>query len=376
MKIVHIITGLSTGGAEITLYRLLSRLSPNHKLHVISLSSKGAVGTRIQKLGISVDALGMQPGMLNPLKILRLAKKLKIFQPDVVHTWMYHADLVGGLAARMANVPKVTWAIHNSDLSVDKTKWTTRAVVRICSWLSRHLPNKIISCSIAARDIHVARGYDPSRIIIIPNGFDLSSFRPDKTSYDEVRRELGIPADAPVIGFVARLDPQKNHRGFFEAASFLHASRPDIHFVLVGKDIESNNPSVADWLRTAKLGKAIHLLGLREDMPRLNAAFDIATSSSWGEAFPNAVGEAMACEVPCVVTNVGDSAYIVGDSGVVVEPGDTRELANAWTKLLSITPDERRNLGRLARARVAEHFEISHVVKRYEQFYDELYTRI
>jgi glycosyltransferase involved in cell wall biosynthesis len=354
------------------LYRLLSRCSSHYKPYVISLSTIGEVGKRIQELGLSVEALGMKSGVLNPIAIIYLTQRLKKLHPDIVHTWMYHADLVGGLAAMFARVPKLTWAIRNSDLSVEKTKLATRAVAKTCALLSRYLPNKIISCSHKARDIHIAYGYDESRFSIIPNGFDLSCFRPDPTAYDKVREELGIPNDAPVIGLVGRFDPQKNHRGFFEAAGIMHDSRPDVHFVLAGKDIEPNNPAVATWVRNARIDNVTHLLCLRNDIPRLTAAFDVATSTSWGEAFPNVIAEAMACGVPCVVTNVGDSAYIVGDTGLVVDPGDMRGLVDSWEKLLSLLPDERRNLGLRARARVAVHFEIGNIVKRYEQFYDEL----
>lgn len=371
-RIVHVITGLDTGGAEMALYRLLSRLSSGYQARVISLTTLGEVGKRIQELGVSVEALGMKSHAPNPLAIFQLALKLKGLKPDIVHTWMYHADLIGGLAARMAGVSAVTWAIRNSDLSVDKTKWTTRAVVRVCALLSRRLPNRVISCSHTARDIHVALGYDISRFVIIPNGFDLACFRQDSVARLEVRRELGIPVEAPVIGLVARLDLQKNHQGFFEAAGILHASHPDTHFILAGKAIEKNNPQVAAWVRSAGIEKVTHLLGLRHDIPRLTAAFDIATSSSWGEAFPNVVGEAMACGVPCVVTDVGDSACIVGDTGLVVKPGDMHGLAAAWANILALLPDERRALGKRARKRVAEYFELGAVVGRYETLYEEI----
>jgi len=372
IKLLHIITGLDTGGAEMALYRLLSRLSPTYQVHVISLTSIGEVGKRIQELGVPVDALGMRSGIPNPIAILRLAFKLRKIQPDIVHTWMYHADLMGGLAARLAMVSALTWSIRNTNLSPDRTKRTTRAVVRVCGLLSGILPDRIISCSQTARDIHVARGYDESRFVIIPNGFDLSSYRPDPTARVEMRQELGIPAEAPVIGLVARLDPLKNHQGFFEAAGILHFSRPDVNFVLAGKDIEPGNPAVAAWMRAAGVEHVTHLLGLRNDIPRLTAAFDVATSSSWGEAFPNVVGEAMACGVPCVVTDVGDSAFIVGDTGLVVKPGDVHALAAAWEKLLMLSPSERQALGQFARTRVAENFELQKVTTSYEAFYEEL----
>jgi len=376
IKVVHIITGLEIGGAEMSLFRLLSRLSVKFQFHVISLTTIGDVGKRIQNLGISVEALGMKAGLPNPLAILKLALKLKGLKPEIVHTWMYHADLMGGLAARLAGVPTLAWAIRNSTLDASKTKFATRAVVRTCALLSCRLPDRIISCSHTARDIHVAVGYDETRFVIIPNGFDLSCFRPDPIAYAEVRHELGIPADAPVIGVVGRFHAQKNHQVFIEAAGILRATRPDVHFVMVGKELENSNSHIAAWLQHAEIENKTHLMGLRNDIPRLTAAFDIATtSSSWGEAFPNVIGEAMACGVPCVVTDVGDASYIVSDTGRVVPPGDMTKLAAAMKDLLALSPAERRTLGARARTRVSEHFEIGNVVRQYEAFYEKLADR-
>jgi glycosyltransferase involved in cell wall biosynthesis len=377
IRIVHIITGLSTGGAEMSLYRLLSGLSPEYLPYVISLTTIGEVGKRVQELGIPVEPLGMKGNIIDPFLLVRLTRKLKVLKPDLVHTWMYHSDLVGGLAARIAGAHALVWAIRNSNLDGDKTKWTTRAVVRICAFLSRRMPDKIISCSHTARDIHVAVGYDDSRFVIIPNGFELSCFRPDAVAYAEVRQELGIPVDAPVIGIVGRFDPQKNHQGFIEAAGILHAHCPDVHFVMIGKNLENNNPLIAGWIQHAEIENVTHLLGLRDDIPRLTASFDIAvSSSSWGEAFPNVIGEAMACGVPCVVTDVGDAAYIVSDTGRVVPPGDMKRLAGAMKDLLALSPADRGVLGARARNRVAENFEMGSVVRQYESFYNNLANQL
>lgn len=332
----------------------------------------GGTGYEIRRLGIPVESLGMKPGVPEPLTLVRLTRRLMTLKPNVVHTWMYHADLVGGIAAHLARVPAVAWSIRNSDLSINKTKCTTRMVVRACALLSRRIPDRIVSCSSAARDIHIALGYDETRFIVIPNGFDLNRFRPDPVAFSQVRDELNISVNTFVIGLVARFDPLKNHEGFFEAAGILHAKRPDVHFVLAGKGIEITNPRVAAWVRKMNIEGVTHLLGLRKDIPRLTAAFDIATSSSWGEAFSNTVGEAMACAVPCVVTDVGDSAYIVGDTGLRVAPGDLRGLAAAWEKLLGLSDEERRALGTRARARVAENFDLEAIAKRYEEFYEYL----
>lgn len=372
MAVALIITSLSTGGAEIMLFKVLERLNPQFSPHVISLTSLGDIGPRIQALGIPVVSLGMRPGVLSPWAFFRLVWWLKTLKPDVVHTWMYHADLLGGLAARLARVPAVAWGIRNSNLDRDKTKLSTRVVVGACARVSRWVPDRILSCSEVARQVHVALGYAEDKMVLVPNGFDLTRFQPDALARTAVRAELGMRDDTLLVGLIGRFDPQKNHAGFFEAARYLHSRLPMVHFVLAGKGIDMSNRELMRMVEAAGVCHVTHLLGLRSDIPRLMAALDVLASSSYGEAFSNVLGEAMACGVPCVVTNVGDSAYIVGDTGQVVLSGDMNALAAAMEGLLTLPPDEKAALGTRARARVAEHFEIEKVVQQYETFYDGL----
>lgn len=373
-RIVFIITGLSTGGAETMLLKLLERLDRNRfSPHVISLTALGEIGPRIAALGIPVETMGIKPGLPSPMGFLRLVSVIKRIKPDVVHTWLYHADLLGGLAARLAGVSAIGWCIRNSNLDKDKTKLSTRAVVKLCASLSSWVPSKILSCSEKARQIHVALGYAAEKMRVVPNGFDLARFKQDDDARSAVRAELGIDDHTPLVGLIGRFDLQKNHAGFFAAAGVLHRQMPHVHFVLAGRGIDGNNPTLMQAINNAGVLANTHLLGLRDDVPRLMAALDVlASSSSYGEAFPNVLGEAMACGVPCAVTDVGDSAYIVGDTGRVVASGDMTGLAAALKDLLALPPAEKAALGARARARVAAHFEIGKVVQQYEDFYEAL----
>ena len=372
MRIVFVVTGLSIGGAEIMLLKVLERLDARFSPHVISLSTLGEIGPSIQKLGIPVEELRMRPGLPSPIAVFRLMRRIKSLKPDVVHTWMYHADLLGGLAARLAGVDAIGWCIRNGNLDHNKTKLSTRLMVDACAWVSHWLPDKILSCSDVARQIHVDYGYMADKFVVVPNGFDLGYFQPDFLERAAVRSELGVSVDTPLVGMVGRFDPQKNHAGFFNMAGLLHRRISEVQFVLAGKRIDEANGDLMQMVENAGVRQVTHLVGFRDDIPRLMTALDVLTSSSCGEAFPNVLGEAMACGVPCAVTDVGDSAYIVGDTGYIVPPGDMVGLAAAIESLLLLTTDERRALGMQARTRVAEHFEISQVVKRYEIFYDEL----
>jgi glycosyltransferase involved in cell wall biosynthesis len=374
MRVLFIITGLSTGGAETMLLKLLERLDRKRfSPHVISLTTLGEIGPRIAALGIPVEAMGMKPGLPSPMGFLRLMRMIRRVKPDVVHTWLYHADLLGGLAARLAGISAIGWCIRNSNLDKDKTKFSTRAVVGLCARLSTWIPSKILSCSEEARRVHVALGYAAEKMRVVPNGFDLARFKPDGDARSAVRADLGIADSTPLVGLISRFDPQKNHAGFFEAAGRLYRRMPHVHFVLAGQGIDRNNAALMQAINKAGVLANTHLLGLRSDVPRLMAALDVlASSSSYGEAFPNVLGEAMACGVPCVVTDVGDSAYIVGDTGRVVASGDMRGLAAALEDLLALPPAVKAALGERARARVAAHFEIGRVVQQYENFYESL----
>ena len=365
-----IITGLSTGGAEAMLFKLLQHLDRNRfTAQVISLSTKGEIGPRIEALGVPVQALGMRPGLPNPGKCLRLIMTLRKMKPDVVQTWMYHADLVGGLSARLAGIRAVVWGVRHSNLSPSLNKQTTLRVMHVCASLSRWLPCRILSCSERARSIHVAAGYDAGKISIIPNGFDLEHFVPDEMARDSVREEFGLPGDALLVGLIARDDPQKNHAGFIEAAARVKNSLPNVHFLLAGMGIDEGNKPLVLAIERAGLQNRVHLLGQRDDIPRLMAGLDVLASSSHGEAFPNVLGEAMACGIPCVVTDVGDSADIVGDTGRVVASGDMADLARRLIELLELPIEQRSALGRRARERVRERYEIGEVVRRFEAFW-------
>jgi len=373
MKLIFIITTTGVGGAETMLHRVLTRLSPDFKPHVISMTPVERIGEQLRAFGIPVESLGMRQGVPNPIALMHLIRRLRDVRPDVVHTWMYHADLMGGIAARLADVPALAWCIRHSNLAPAENKSLTLAVVRANAFLSHRMPDRVLCCSEVARKIHVACGYAPEKMVVVPNGFDVSHFKPDANARQSVRAELGVPLDTTLVGLIGRWHPQKNHAGFLSAAAEVHLRRPDVHFLLAGHGVDGGNQVIQQTLAAHGLASVVHLLGLRNDIARLTAALDVASSSSsYGEAFPNVVGEAMASGVPCAVTDVGDSAYIVADTGRVVSPGDMEGLAHAIGSLLEMPAEALRVLGARARARVAEHFEIGKIVRRYEAFYQEL----
>ncbi len=373
IRLTHVITGLNHGGAEFMLLRLLSRFDREmFACHVISLTSVGSLGQQIVQLGIPVTALGMRRGVPPSWHFLKLVRVLREQAPDLVQTWMYHADLLGSLAAMLARVGPVVWSIRHTDLDPQANKRTTVWVARICASLSHSLPKRIVTCSEISRRAHVQVGYAGSKMVVIPNGFDTSVFKPDPAARASVRRELGLPDDALLIGLFGRFHPQKDHHNFVRAAALVRAQFSDVHFLLCGEGITWRNVVLAEWIRASGASASFHLLGQRDDMPRLNAALDIAVLSSRSEGFPNVVGEAMACGVPCVVTDAGGTAELVGETGIVVPPRDPEALAAGLVRLIEAGPEIRAQVGAAARQRIEHKFGLDVVVARYQTLYQEL----
>jgi glycosyltransferase involved in cell wall biosynthesis len=372
VPVVHVITGLVLGGAETFLLRLLGAMDrEKFPPRVFALKSGGILADRVRALGVDVVELGVR-GPLGAARALGRLRRAARGGRGVLQTWMYHADLLGGLAAWGAAAWPVVWNVRQTTLTADLKKASTLRVARWCARLSGKVPRAIVCNSAAALEAHAAFGYDRARMTVIPNGFDTGVFRPDPAARASVRAELGIPADARLVGMVARWDPHKDHDTFFQAAAIAAAADPSLCFLLVGDGVEESNPAVGDALRRAGLAGRCRLLGRRDDTPRLNAALDVATLTSVSEGFPNVVGEAMACGTPCVVTRVGDAAALVGDTGRVVAPREPAALAAAWAAELAAPPTERAGRGAAARARIEAEFSLGAVARRYEALYARL----
>lgn len=373
IKITHIINGLSTGGAETMLLKLLSHMNrEKYEAEVIALTTIGAVGERIRKLDISVRALEMPRGIPDVRGVMRLSQWLHSHPPDLVQTWMYHADLVGGIVGRVINHIPTVWNLRGGELDYFSHNKLTLLTIKSCAFLSSRLPKQIISCSTVGKGFHVRLGYDSQKIEIIPNGFDLLKFQPDEVSRVALRQELGVPSNTSLIGLVARFDPLKDHQNFIEAVGILHKSLPDVHFVLCGDGIDSTNEELSRWIAAINATEKIHLMGRREDLPRINAGLDLATLTSFSEGFPNVLGEAMACGIPCVATDVGDASIIIGDTGIIVPPKNPQTLAAGWLEILSMEPEKKAQLGLAARRRIEDNFSLPAIVARYEKLYEKI----
>ncbi len=378
IKVLHVITGLGVGGAEWSLVKLLGAL-PREEFgaRVVSLTSAQPLGENIRLLGYPVVALNRRPGSPDPRLVSGLVGQIRAFRPDILQTWMYHADLLGALAARLAGGIPVVWNIRHSITDLGELKWNTRMVVRLNARLSHRWPQKIICNAERSRQLHAGLGFAQDRMVVIPNGVDTDLFRPDPQARVQLRRELGLSESVVLIGLCARFDPQKDHRTFVRAAGILGRRHAEVHFVLWGKGVDQHNLALLEWILAEGLDDRIHLLGLRHDSHRIAAGLDLATmSSAYGDSFPNVVTEAMASEVPCVVTDVGDAGIIVGSTGKVVPPSDAPALAGALLELLQLPPAERARLGQAARRRAVSEFGIPGMAERYAAVYRDIIASV
>src|SRR5882724_697264 len=376
IKVMHVITTLGPAGAETMLCRIASAMDAmRFENDVVSLTDILDQAEKMQAIGVRVRSLGMKTRMPNPLLGMRLARWIRESKPDVVHTWMYHANFVGAFAARLAGNVPVVWGIHDSGLDSSMGNRRTMLVDRACALLSRKYAARIVCCCEASLRFYKELGYAADKLEVIPNGFDVERVKPNPAAHASLREELGIPAETLLLGIAARFHPHKDHHNFIEAAARLHKELPAVHFLLCGLDITWQNSQLAEWIEAAGLRDCCHLLGVRQDVSRLFAGMDIATTASRCEAFPIVIGEAMACGTPCVVTDVGDSALIVENTGSVVPPEDPHLLAEAWRALIDAGPAVRRRLGIAARARVQRHFALPAIVESYQSIYAQVAAR-
>ena len=321
------------------------------------------------ELGIQTHDLGINKWLNLPEKIFNLWKLLKEEKQDIVQTWMYHSDLLGGVVSKIIGIPTI-WSIHNSTIDKKFTKNSTRLAIFLCANSSKWVPKKILCCSNKSKEMHIDYGYESQKMVVIPNGIDTDLFRPNEDQRMSIRNELRLGKDTILIGIFARYDPQKDHKSFLKMACIINKKIRNVHFILCGNLIDSNNKELVSLIESEGLNNCIHLLGIRNDISRLANGIDLYVSSSaYGEAFPLIILEVMSCGVPCVVTDVGDSGFIVGKTGAIVPIKNPEALANACEKILLMNQDDFKEKKFLARERIIEHFSLDRMVSQYERLY-------
>jgi len=357
MRVLHVISGLGTGGAETFLATLAPRLEQRGiDQTVVSLTGDGPLAERFEASDIAVKRLNAR-GPRSAIKAVgELRRILARQQPHIVQGWMYHGDLFAALAHRTTKpgTRRLFWNIRCSDMRLEDYARQLRMVVRGCIWASR-MPDVVLANSAAGAEVHLAAGYRPRQLEIIPNGIDCNRYAPKTDERRAVRAELGVADDTAVIMHVARVDPMKDHMGLLAAAEQLRGAK----VVLIGTGTE-------------RLAGPANVTGLgqRRDVARLLCGGDIIVSSSaYGEGFSNAVAEGMASGLVPVTTRVGDADDIVGNAGTIVAPRDPAALATALQAMIDLDPADRTRRGLAARERIVALYSLERAVERFEALY-------
>lgn len=353
------------GGAQRQLVQLAAGLARRRwRVRVIVFYPNGGRERELLDAGVSVECLYKKRRWELPRFLIRLGRELRRDPPDVLQTMLVPPNIAAALLTPWLGNTALVWGVRESGADVRSYDRTRRSLWRLESRLSRR-PALILCNAEAGRAAAAARGFPPDRLAVVPNGIDTSRFRPDRDGGKELRERWLGAADGPLVGLVARLDPKKDHIGFLHAARRFLDCRAGARFVCVG-----DGP--ADY--TALLRRASRKLGLDDcvrweqpgtDMAAAYNAFDMATlASSFGEGFPNVVGEAMACALPLVATDVGDCASIVGTEGIVVPVRDPEALAAGWEGIAAMTDADRQAMGERARSRIADLYSVDEMVAR------------
>jgi len=369
MLVMHVISNLGSGGAEASLYQLVKNNDGDQQI-IVSLQDDGVYGNRLRQQGASVYCLNMTPGRVSFGGLKALFSIIKNTQPDTIQTWMYHSDLVGGIIAWLSGHRNVFWGIHHSNLDRKANSRTLLWVVRACAALSWFVPKKIISCSIRSMEVHQEWHYRKSKFTVVPNGYDIQRFDANIEKRKLFRQNLEVADDEILFGMVGRWHPQKDHEVLIKA--LLEVNRETnrlVRCVLVGENMSAENKELISILNTQNAKHLFVLLGTTNDVPAVMNGIDIHVLSSQGEAFPNVVAESMACQTPCVVTDVGDAAIIVGKTGWVVPPQSPKALAAGIFAAMDAAKDTVKwNKRRLScRARIVNEYEIKSVVDQYRK---------
>ena len=371
LHVVWVTTGLGSGGAEMMQYKIVAAGDALRFRHsVISLTAGGKYVEKLEALGVEVITLGMKPGRPGPLALLRLVRAVWRLKPDVLMGWMYHGDLVALVARWFLRKPVPVIAnVRQSLDSLADEKRGSAMVIRLLAKLSKRFEAIVYNSQRSAVQ-HEGFGFDAIKTALIPNGVDTAGFNPSEEARTALRAELGLDSQTLIVGRVGRNHPMKDIPTFLDAAGLVAAESPEVRFVLAGAGMDESDETLAARIAKPDLAGRVHLLGERHDLPQLTAAFDVACSSSaFGEGFPNVIAEAMACAVPCVATDVGDTAFVLGEGGVTVPPKDAAALARELRRMLKLSRAERMIIGESGRRRVLNDFSLTSAVGSFEKLF-------
>lgn len=362
-RLCFLLRSLDFGGVERQLVTLATTLSEReYDISILCFYAEGTLASELEHTGVRLICLAKR-GRWDVVGFSRrLVHSLRMLQPDVLQAYLAVPNLLTILLKPFFPGQKMIWGLGSSNINWRSYDWFV-SLTQLLERLFSRFADLIIVNSHAGYAYHARHGYPARRMVVIQNGFDTEKFQPDRAAGQKVRAEWGVAEGELLIGLIGRLDPMKDHPNFLRAAALLRRKFPGARFVCVGAGPEGYRKSLADLTAELHISDKVIWADARSDINAVHNALDVACSSSSGEGLPNVIGEAMACGVPCVVTDVGDSARLVGDTGIVVPPANPEALAQGWALCLQRNREE---LGRRARARILQEFSVSRLVAETE----------
>ena len=372
MKIFHIIIGLNTGGAELMLKRLIESHQSNSSYHhsVVSLTTKGKVGVLLQEMGVEVHALGAHTALDIPRVFWQLVRLIRSERPYIVQTWLYHADLIGGLAAKLAGVRCILWGVRTTELR--KGSYVMIIIRKVLARLSYWIPNMIVVVAERAKQKHINLSYDASKMLVIPNGFNVQTFDVAPELVADFKQFASIKDDDFVIGCVGRLSQEKGQDIFIKSAGLILARFPEFKFLMVGRGLESTSQEMVSLIKKNARLKNFILLGERSDVSVCLRAMNVFCLPSRSEGFPDVLGEAMLSGIPCVSTDAGDASVLGGDDVPIARVDDHKDLAKKLIGIIEKSQQEREKIGQRLSQRIINVYSMEKIASRYQVLYEEL----
>lgn len=369
MNIIHVIVGLPASGAELFLQRLsFEQRNANYHITVISLTTEGTLGEALRSRGVNVLFLGLSGVLSVPLVVYKLRKHISNIRPDIIQSWMYHADFFSSLAMFGLN-KKLIWSVRCSNIPAGS--YFTLALMKICSLLSYVSPARVCYVAEASKVFHQSQGYSPKKSITIANGYDFSSLVYSEKKRNSFRESLSLDKHVTVFGLVGRFHKDKGQDILLEAFSKLKADISNYKILLVGRECNNDNHQLVNLINSYGLDENVILLGEQNDISGLLSAMDIYVMGSRTEGFPNALAEAMSIGLPCIATNVGDAA-LLADKYAILSEANSNSLADAILAVVKMPVEQRKMLGIHAADHVRKSFSIVEIKKLYDQLYHSL----
>ena len=371
-KYLHIITSLNIGGAETMLFRLIKHRSDLlESTIVISLTKNGEIGKALEAMGVKVLSLEMNNWLSIFKTLLKLKKIIQNEKPSIIHTWMYHANVLGGIASYLAKNKNIIWSIRRSEYT-RKESLSTFVVMKIGAIFSNIIPKVIVHVAESGLKNHQKYGYKSNNTLVIPNGFDLEKLKRNQVIRKKIRHELNVCDEQILIGCVGRFHESKGYETLISSAADILKLHKNVKYLLIGRNLDKKNIMLMEWINKTGFSDSFFMVGEKQNVPEYMNAMDIFCLSSITEGFPNVLGEAMAFALPCVATCVGDVKKITADNAILVQPKNKDSLSKGLTEMLSMENQKKQSMGLKGRKKMEKEYPINLICKKYYNLYDSI----